>query len=81
MCVVDTARRWEKYQLTCPHETDQPTIIAEALTEFVDTYLRKGHSPRDAELLARSELGQTLAEAGGSVGVTRQRAHQIQQAA
>ena len=61
-------------------ETDQQTIIKEALAEFVGTYLRKGHSPRDAELLARLELGQTLAEAGGAVGVTRQRAHQIQHA-
>lgn len=62
-------------------ETDRPTLMAEALTELVGTYLRKGLSPRDAELLARLELGQTLAEAGGAVGVTRQRAHQIQLAA
>lgn len=64
-----------------PLETDHPTIIAEALIELVGTYVRSGHSARDAELLARLELGQTLAEAGGAIGVTRQRAHQIQRAA
>lgn len=67
--------------LPSPLETDQPTLIAEALAEFVGTYLRKGHSSRDAELFARLDLGQTLADAGRAVGVTRQRAHQIQHAA
>lgn len=68
-------------RLPSPLETDRSTLIAEALAEFVGTYRRRGHSQRDAELLARLELGQTLADAGGAVGVTRQRAHQIQHAA
>ena len=63
--------------LPSPLETDRPTLLAEALTDLVGTYLRKGHTLRDAELLSRLELGQTLAEAGAAVGVTRQRAHQI----
>jgi DNA-directed RNA polymerase specialized sigma24 family protein len=58
-------------------ETDRPCLLREAADALLSLYRGRGNSMRDAEVLARLDLGQTLAEAGRAVGVSRQRAHQI----
>ncbi len=56
---------------------DHQCLLHEASEELQASYRLKGFSSRDAELLARLELGETLADAGQAAGVSRQRAHQI----
>lgn len=57
--------------------TEATVAAAEAWAALVGAYASRGFAPHHAEALARLDVGQTLAEAGAAVGVSRQAVHQL----
>lgn len=57
--------------------TEATVAAAEAWASLVGAYVSRGFAPHHAEALARLDVGQTLAEAGAAVGVSRQAVHQL----
>jgi len=77
------ARSFAPLQVADPPEmpgadrTDEPLVLAEAWGALIDGYTRRGFTAGHAEALARLDVGQTFAEAGAAVGLSRQRVHQV----
>ena len=57
--------------------TEAAVAAAEAWAALVGAYASRGFAPHHAEALARLDVGQTLAEAGAAVGISRQAVHQV----
>ena len=56
---------------------DAPLVLAEAWGALLGGYERRGFTARHAEALARLDVGQTFAEAGAAVGISRQAVQQV----
>lgn len=52
-------------------------IAGEAWGDLVAGYVSRGLAQHHAEALARLDLGQTFAEAGAAVGISKQAVHQV----
>lgn len=57
--------------------TEATVAAAEAWASLVGAYVSRGFAPHHAEALARLDLGQTFAEAGAAVGISKQAVHQV----
>lgn len=74
-----TVESMELVEVAHSDAPDGPLALKEAWTLLRGGYVARGCTTGQAEALARVDLGQTLAEAGAAVGISRQRVHQLAQ--
>lgn len=68
-------------EASSPDSPSEALVLKQAWDCLRDVYTRRGLSAKHAEALARLDVGETLAEAGAAVGISRQAVHQVAQRA